>query len=113
MKFELKENTEVFNLNNWKDIDENLWVSVTPCYHSTENNQESEYYCHLFYIAKGDKRTAPRKAFYMRSGSILRPVKYEELDEKGYFGGDIVGTYTVEGNTYAINIDIDRIKDMW
>lgn len=114
MKFVLKENflrdgIEAW-VNNFKGISEDLWVCATPCY--TKAAEEPKYFCHLLYIARGDKHTAPRKAFYMKDNRILKPVKYEELDEKGHFGGETIGTYTAEGNTYTISIDIDRIKDI-
>lgn len=114
MKFVLKENSmkdgrEAW-LANFISIRNNTWACVTPCY--TEDGREPKYFCHLLYIARGDKHTAPRRALLMKDNKILKPVKYEDLDEKGHFGGEIVGTYITKNDFYNISIDLDKVEDM-
>ena len=118
MKFVLKENSMKDGIEAWvsnfKGISEDLWVCVSPCYYPPKSKDDNElkYYCHLLYIARGDKHTAPRRALYMKDNKILKPVKYEELDEKGRFGGEVVGTYIAINDFYNIDIDLGKVEDM-
>lgn len=120
MKFKVKENRLADEpdwihkwLGRWESVGESLCVSVTPCSKYHEIGEEPEYLCHLLYVVKGDVYTDPRRHLYMKDGNIISGVKYEEQDERGVFTGETVGTYTVEDDLYSIDLDLDKIEDIW
>lgn len=120
MKFEVKENKLINEpdwankwLDRWENIGENLCVSVTPCSKHYEIGEEPEYLCHLLYLVKGDRYTDPRRHIYMKDGNIIKGAKYEGQDERDFFTGEIVGTYTIKDDIYSISLDLDKIEDIW
>ena len=120
MKFKVKENRLADEpdwmhtwLDRWENIGGNLCVSVTPCNKYHEIGEEPEYLCHLLYLVKGDRYTDPRRFLCMKDGNIIKGVKYKEQDERGFFTGETVGTYTVKDDLYSIDLDLNKIEDIW